>query len=452
MAALLAGLLIVVLPRRKAFVPFLAAALLISTDQVLVLGGVHFPMLRVLIVFGAVRILRSKPRSTTEIFSGGINAIDIALLLFAGFTALDGILLWQERAAVIYQIGNLYSTLGAYILLRFLIRDHEDVKLAIRTLAYVAMVAAAIMICEHLTGRNPYYATFGGAMSDVYSSVSLREDHIRATGFFAHPILAGTFGGIIFPLFVGLWWNSRRDRKLALIGAVSAATMGFAASSSTALFGMAGGILGLFMWPLRRHMRIIRWSIAIVIVSLHLVMKAPVWHLISRVDLSGGSSSYHRYQLVNECILHFKDWFLIGTKQYASWGWDMWDLSNQYVGTADTVGIIPLLSFIGIIVFGFRYLGKARKAASKDRKQELFVWAVGASLFANVVAFWGIGYFDQTVVAWYAIVAMISAASFHVSQSSRMVPESRIVASPIDEGQQYTYEGVQMNDKCHDRA
>ena len=40
---------------------------------------------------------------------------------------------------------------------------------------------------------------------------------------------------------------------------------------------------------------------------LHLVMNGPVWSLIARVDLTGSSSSYHRYYLLDNCIRHFSD-------------------------------------------------------------------------------------------------------------------------------------------------
>jgi hypothetical protein len=165
-------------------------------------------------------------------------------------------------------------------------------------------------------------------------------------------------------------------------------------------------------------MRIIRWGIVGALVSLHLYMKSPVWHLISDIDLTGSSSSYHRYQLINQCILHFWDWVLVGTKNYESWGWDMWDLSNQYVVYADQYGLIPLLSFLAIIVFGFQYLGKARRS-EPDSKRQVFIWALGASMFANVVAFFGISYFDQTIVAWYALLAMISAAVVSARRARR---------------------------------
>ena len=54
---------------------------------------------------------------------------------------------------------------------------------------------------------------------------------------------------------------------------------------------------------------------------------------------------------------------------------------------------------------------EARQAAAreKEKKKALFIWAVGAALFANVIAFFGISYFDQTIVGWYGLLALISA-------------------------------------------
>src|ERR1035438_2272523 len=89
-------------------------------------------------------------------------------------------------------------------------------------------------------------------------------------------------------------------------------------------------------------MRLLRWGILLALVGLHLVMKAPVWALISRIDLTGSSSGWHRYMLVDHCIRHFSDWWLLGFKSYNDWGWDMWDLSNQYVAYALTGGVLTL--------------------------------------------------------------------------------------------------------------
>lgn len=417
-AVLIAGCYMVAGNRRKALVAFLSAALLIPVDQILLLGPLHFPMLRVLIVFGAIRLIREKIAGRA-LFGGGWNRIDRAMVVLTLVSAVAGIALYNQSAAVVFQLGNVYSAFGAYFLLRYMVRNEADIIVAIRTVAYIALVVAAIMCYEQATGKNPYYAYLGGEHASLYGSSLERDDRFRATGCFGHPILAGTFGAISLPLFVGLMWKDRKSRRLAISGIGAAAIIAAAANSSTAILGFMGGLLALALWPLRRWMRPIRWLIACTLVGLHLVMKAPVWHLISRIDITGGSSSYHRYQLINQCILHFSDWWFIGTKNYADWGWDMWDLSNQYVGTADTAGLVPLIAFLAMIVFAFSYIGRARRAVAGDRRNERLVWALGAALFANVVSFFGIGYFDQTIVAWYLLIAMIPVAAYEMKRIAR---------------------------------
>lgn len=414
---LVAGVLIVLSPRKRALAVFVASAILIPIDQVLVIAGMHFPMLRVLVLFGIVRLLREKMLLRRQIFSGGINKIDLTVVLFAIFTAVAGILLFRESGEAIFQLGNIYTIFGVYFLLRFLLRSREDVVAMVRTLAYIAAVIAVVMTWEIVTGHNPY-ALLGGARSSFYARLMERDDRFRAMGCFGHPILAGTFGAMMVPLFVLLWRESRKHRSLAVAGIVAATVITLTSNSSTPVMAYAAGVLALLMWPLRNSMRIIRWGIVITIVGLHIVMKAPVWHLISRIDISGGSSSYHRYMLIDQCIRHFGDWWLIGVKSTSDWGWDMWDTANQYVSVCDSSGLLPFLLFLATIVYGFKYLGRARRIAP-DRKQKLFLWALGSALFANVVAFIGISYWDQTQVVWYGLLAAISAAVL-------MRPESRV--------------------------
>jgi hypothetical protein len=402
-----AGLLIVFSPRHKALVAFVVVSLLIPTDQVLVLGGLHFPMLRLLALFGMARMVKAKLSSKQAIFSGGLNNLDRVIILLTMFVAIDAVLLFQEAGAAVYQIGNLYTVFGVYFLLRFLIRDLRDVERLVRTLTYVVAVVAIIMAIEQATGHNPY-AALGGARSSSYADLMERDGRFRATGCFEHPLLAGAFGATQIPLFVLLWSRGRKQRLHAAIGLISCTIIVVASNSSTPILAYAAGIMALLLWPLRAWMRTIRWGIVGVLAGLHVVMKAPVWHLIARVDISGGSSSYHRFMLVDQCIRHFNDWWLLGVKSTYEWGWDMWDTCNQYVATAEYSGLLPFLLFIGIFVYGFKYLGGARKA-TRDRREQYLAWALGAALFANLVAFWGISYVDQIVVLWYGVLASISA-------------------------------------------
>ncbi len=408
---LILGLVIWLGSRRQALAAFLVGAILIPQDQVLLMGTLHFDMLRVLILFGSGRMLRTALTQSRSFLAGGWNKVDVALITLVLFVAVNGMLLWREWGMVVYQLSLLYEGFGIYFLLRLLVRDQKDLVRTMRCFVWIAVIVAVIMTIEQATGKNPVYSLLGGARADIYGSAMQRQGRFRAVAVFGHPILAGTFGAVLLPLFVGLWLRDRKSRGLAALGIAASLVIPLAANSSTSLFGLLGGVAALSFWPLRRWTRPLRWGVVAALVGLHLVMKAPVWHLISRIDLAGGSSSYHRYQLVNQCILHFSDWWLIGTKSYAAWGWDMWDLSNQFVGTADTAGLIPLLSFIALFVFGFQYLGKARKLAPANSRQQGFLWAIGSALFANAVAFFGVAYFDQTIVAWYALLAMIPIAA-----------------------------------------
>jgi len=424
-----AGLLVFICQRKKAIIPFFFASLLVPTDQVVVLGGAHFPMLRVLVLFAIVWILKEKASSNRPLFSGGMNKIDIAVILLTVFVAINSVLLFQESGAVINQLGNLFTVFGVYFFLRFLIREEEDVVRAIRTLAYVAACVAMIMTYEIVTKHNPY-ALLGGARASAYAHLIPRGERVRAQAGFAHSLLAGTFGAVLMPLFVALWWKSKEHRRIAGLGVASATVITLAANSSTPILAYAAGVLALCLWPIRGWMRVIRWGVVMTIVFLQVVLKNPVWHLIARIDISGGSSGYHRYMLIDQCIRHFWDWWLIGVKDTSVWGWDMWDTANQYVALCDGSGLLPFVLFIAVIVYAFKYLGKARRRAKKDRATALFMWALAASLFANVIAFFGISYYDQTIVAWYSLLAMISAAA--ASQKSNSTDaRTRVPADEI---------------------
>jgi hypothetical protein len=161
-------------------------------------------------------------------------------------------------------------------------------------------------------------------------------------------------------------------------------------------------------------------------------MKAPVWALIARVDVIGGSSGDHRYQLVNQFINHFDQWWLLGTKLVAHWGFEMADLSNQYVELGVTGGLATLVCFIGILVCGFSQLGKARKASEGNDAKQRFYWVLGAALFSNTVAFFGISYFDQIIVAWYTLLAFIACSTAEVlSHSAEKVLDEPMIGAPV---------------------
>lgn len=417
LVVLIVGILILVREHKQVIAPFLVASIMIPMDQVVVIGPLHFPMLRVLLLFGMVRMARAKISSKTAVFSGGITRLDKVVIWFELFTVTNALLLWRDGGMFVRQAGDLFTLFGIFFLMRHLIRDNEDSEVAIRALAYISMAVAAIMTFEQITGRNPY-ALLGGANAAFYGALITREDRLRSVAGFGHPLLAGTFGAIVLPLFIGLWLKDRKNLKLMLAGFGACTVIVLTSASSTPMLAYAGGVMALCMWPLRKLMRPIRWGIVMLLVSLHLVMKAPVWQLIDRMSIVGGSSGYHRYQLVDQCIRHFSDWWLYGVKDTGVWGWDMWDTANQYVSIADSTGLIPLILFVATLTYGFKYVVKSREAWAENKNMQLYNWALGAALFANAVGFFGISYWDQTQVVWYAFLAIIVAAYYSVPAGS----------------------------------
>jgi hypothetical protein len=163
-------------------------------------------------------------------------------------------------------------------------------------------------------------------------------------------------------------------------------------------------------------MKEIRWATGTLLVALQLVMKVPVWFLLARVDVFSGSTGYHRAYLIDRAFANLGDWWLIGTKSTAGWAdidQGLFDVTNQYLVEGANGGLITMLLFIGILVCGFRYVGLSVRKASKNEEPFILlsIWALGAALFAHLVTYISVSYFDQNIINWYLLLAMIATAA-----------------------------------------
>src|SRR5262249_41664881 len=113
---------------------------------------------------------------------------------------------------------------------------------------------------------------------------------------------------------------------------------------------------------------------------------------------------------------HFWDWWLIGVKDTAQWGWDLWDVQDQYVAAGETGGLIAFCLFVNVIVRAFARLGNARKLAENDKQEQWIYWLVGSSLFSNALAFIGANYFDQSRISWFLILASVNVVTASLMQ------------------------------------
>ncbi len=399
-ALVLASVLMLWRPRKSVIVPLLLCVFLIPGGQVLVVGGVHVYVRAMLVLIGFVRVVTGKFKIT-----GGFNEIDKIFILWACYRAFSSIVTnWPN--ATMEQLDFLLMALCGYFLLRYLIVDEADVDRIAKTFAVIVAVLSAFMMYESNTQVNLFGTILGGAPV----APMIREGSVRAQGTFGHAILAGCLGATLIPLFVSLW--IRKSRVMAVVGLVGAALMVFTAKSSTPVLAAAAGMMALMLWPIRGTMRFIRWGLVALILGLSMVMKAPVWFAIAHVEIIG-HGGWDRAQLIDICIRHFSDWWLIGTKDNSGWGYDMWDLSDQFVAEAETGGIFTFICFIAIITRCFSRLGTMRKR-SELHEQWLF-WCLGAVMLAHMFAFFGVSYWDQSQIWWFAFLAMISAVTAPLS-------------------------------------
>jgi hypothetical protein len=396
-------------PRNKVIAPFLLGCFTIPIQQVVVLGGLHFTVLRILIIAGLIRRAMLGGTSSAGKFPGGLNGVDRMAMVWAVALGTLVSLQWMEMQSFIHNLGDFLDIFGGYLVVRFFIPDGETVRRTIKTLAVVCIIQGVCMLNEQISHVNVF-----GYVGGLGPWLTIRDGKIRSEGVLGC-ISAGAFAGALIPLFLWLW-TQRKCRMVAYAGLAGATAMVFTSNSSTSLLALAATALAIFFWPLRKQMRLVRWALSLTLVALHLVMKGPVWALITHIDLTGSSSSYHRFYLVDNCIRHFSDWWLLGYKDYNLWGFMMFDCCNQFVVQAVNGGLLALVAYIAIFSRSFGSIGKARKKVEGNRGQEWFLWCLGSTLFSIVVAHFGINYPATMEISLFTFWAAISVATLEAKR------------------------------------
>lgn len=397
-ALIITGILMLTLPRKKAFVPFFIMTILVPYYQCIAVATLDFYLVRILIIIGLIRVyIRS------EIHYG--NKIDKTFALMLLTTSIISFILWQSAHSVITSCALFLDMLGSYILLKSLILDLEDIDRIIKIFIFLSIITAAFMINEQITQRN-LFSLIGG----VPEFTALREGRLRSQGSFAHPILAGTFGALMLPMFVYLWKGTKTNRSLIIAGVLSTAIIVYTSASSGPIVSYLSALLSLLLYAFRWRIRTILCCLVFLVITLHLYMKAPVWAIIGRFAVIGGSTAYYRFFLFDAFIKRFSEWWLLGTKSTEHWNLSLetWDVTNQYVHIGMTGGLITLIIFIVLIALCFKSLGRGIRGFKQSYSKQFLLWTLGSVLFTHLVTFMGVAYFGQIFLIWVLTITMIS--------------------------------------------
>lgn len=387
---LAACILVFALPRRLAVLPMVVVAVLVPYPQRLMLGPIGFDMMRLVLISAVLRLA-----SRGEFSSLQLNRLDKAFLAWAAVMFLLPLLI--DPGGIVRQFGFAIDNALEYVVLRCLILDDKDVKPVAQGLVLLSIIVCLGMLVERKTMKNWFY------LLGATSGVIMREGSIRATAGFNHPILAGTFGAILFPLAWMLWSSERRDKVLAIIGMGTGLLITLASKSSGPLYAFLSGLFAIGLWRFRQHIGKVRNALWIALILAQLLMDAPVYALLFRVPnalgLVSGSTSYHRYELIDLALHHFWEWCLVGVslEQVAHWAWGINDVTNQFLAVAFDSGIVGLCLYVTILVRGFSMTGRiAKRTFPADANPQLarYGWGLGCVLLVHVMSFFGVSYFS----------------------------------------------------------
>lgn len=389
-------------PRRWAVLSFLVGCCYMTVGQGVVIGGLNLPMIRIVLIAGIARVIFRR-----EGLSGGLNPLDklviwwSAWLFFASFFHL-----WSPGSGPKYTSGAILNTAGFYFMIRSLCREADELEGIIRGLCVILLPVAICMVVEQAVRYN-IFSVFGG----VQEIPTLRNGRYRAQGPFNHAILAGTVGASCLPLALAIW---RKHRTVSIIGICSSLLMVGACASSGPILSTLFAITGILLWYQRRLIVIGLKAAVPVYILLAMVMERPPYFLISKIDLTGASSSWHRSYLIQQTIKHLDEWWLFGTDRTIHWMPNQGfisplhtDITNQYIAYGVAGGLLCMLLFLVILAKSFRTVWLISGAERFDGGDRFFFWCIGASLFSHVTSAMSVGYFGQALFFFWFPVAML---------------------------------------------
>jgi hypothetical protein len=417
-------LLQVTLPRRFSFFPLVVAGCHLGNVDILP----EFTPARLLILIGLSRALVGQ----FFVFSTK-SKLDLLFLLFSLIAVLSSFGHQSDPwvpSPLSARAGLAFNVFGSYLYGRAYLPDMDTFARYAKILPIVLIPLAIGLSLEKRTGRNLYW--YLGADNAV---TLVREGKMRAQGVFRHPILAGTAGATALP-FAYLLWNTGR-RKLALLGMVACLGVVLASASSGPLAAVGITAASVFFWQRRHWLRLAFWSLLGLALLYPLLSGRGPWWLMSRIDLVGGSTGWHRAYLIDQAMIHLDEWWLIGTDYTRHWmptgvsfSPNHSDLTNYYLHLGVLGGGALALCLIAFIIIAIRML--IRNLTDIPESAAILRWCAGASLVTHAVSFISISYFDQMYIFFYLLLGAIPGLVSNSTLNRNIVTPKMQVAEPIE--------------------
>jgi hypothetical protein len=398
--------LLVAVPKRWAPVPLLAGCTYMTLGQGIEIGSISLPVYRMMLLVGVLRVVMRG-----EGIMGSFNKVDKAMMFWGAWMIFASFFHDPLRAGPVYAAGQVFNLTLIYFLIRIWCSDLEDVCGVIIVVALLLVPIAIEMFFEKTTGKN-LFSFLGG----VPENAIIREGKFRAQGPFRHPILAGTVGATCIPLFVGIL---QKNKMVGMIGIGAGIVMVMASASSGPVMSLMSGVGALLLFRYKNLLSTFRKFSVVLYLLLMVVMAKPPYYLIARIDISGGSTGWHRAFLIENTFKYFSEWWLFGTDFTRHWMPNQGfandphhtDITNYYIGFGVAGGLLSMLLIIWMLWLCFKWVGQLSDLFEEHGSaNEFLIWCFGASLFAHASTSISVAYFDQSMLFFWLTVAVISSA------------------------------------------
>jgi hypothetical protein len=404
---------------------FLVMLFLLPFDDIIV--KVHMPanatldrvfLMLMIAVFLASRAIHGRRGPRRQ-----LTPVEIAVLIFGGI-ALLSIVLSIDR---IYQQNELgfvnkqLSQLVAYGVFFFVVIATirpEEVPAFTRLVTALACLTAVGVIFQSRSGNNVFYtwsATLLGPFATVGNApMGTDTAKVIISGPAQHGLALASMLTIALPFAVMQLLGARRPNErlqyVVIIGLILGADL--ATNERTATFAPIAAFLVLAAYK----RQILRWmplAVIVLIPVIHFATPGALGSIGGRVVPTSGQADYSNgraadYAAVAPDILNN----VILGRGYGTMDPDNWRiyriLDNQYLGTLFQVGVIGLISYLAIVVFGMVTAhGVIRKGGV--RAPPALAAAAGCAAFGLLSATYDAAAFPQAVYSFLFVAGLVAA-------------------------------------------
>jgi hypothetical protein len=319
--------------------------------------------------------------------------------------------------------GFLMDTWFTYMAARLILTDRASLVSFTKATALVLASLAIFGVIEAVTHWQPFLPlkrfrpwntpvetpVVGRAVTSVVSEG--RWGFARATGPFSHPIMFG----LCFAMFLPLIWALRRERdqwsKLAYL--FSATTVIGALSSMSSgpwVTVMAVGFL-LMMERYKQWVKRGLVVLAILTVLAEFASNRPLYHVVISHANPVGGSGWQRAKIIDCAIEDFDKWWLAGYGgRDPGWGprtgMGHTDTNNIFIWSGVQYGVWGLAALCAVYATAIATAVRVHNSLN-DTDLQSWVWAVGVSLFATIIAGMGVSFFGSPVMLLYCIFGIV---------------------------------------------